>query len=92
MASRGDWRQAFREDLRYITFLSKGELGVKYIIIGNGAAGMAAAEAVRDRDGDGEIVIYTDEDRFHYSRPRIIEYLGGSIDADKLTIRKEDYY
>lgn len=65
---------------------------MKYIILGNGAAGMAAAEAVRDRDGNGEIVIYTDEDRFHYSRPRIIEYLGGSIDAEKLTIRKEDYY
>jgi nitrite reductase (NADH) large subunit len=65
---------------------------MKYCIIGNGAAGMAAAEAVRDRDADGEIVIYTDEDRFHYSRPRIIEYLGGSIDPEKLTIRNENYY
>ncbi len=65
---------------------------MKYVIIGNGAAGMAAAEAVRDSDVDGEIVIYTDEDRLHYSRPRIIEYLGGSIDAEKLTIRNEEYY
>jgi nitrite reductase (NADH) large subunit len=65
---------------------------MRYIIIGNGAAGMAAAEAIRDRDEAAEIVIYTDEDRFHYSRPRIIEYLGGAIDADKLTIRSGDYY
>jgi nitrite reductase (NADH) large subunit len=65
---------------------------MRYIIIGNGAAGMAAAEAIRDRDEAREIAIYTDEDRFHYSRPRIIEYLGGAIDADKLTIRSGDYY
>ncbi|MCX7027438.1 MAG: hypothetical protein NT061_08150 [Spirochaetes bacterium] len=64
---------------------------MKYIVVGNGAAGMAAAEAIRDRDGAGEIVIYTDEDRYHYSRPRIIEYLGGSIDAGKLTIRNGEY-
>jgi len=65
---------------------------VKYIIIGNGAAGMAAAEAVRARDTEGEVTIYTDENRFHYSRPRIIEYLGGGLEASKLTIRGEDFY
>ena len=65
---------------------------MKYIIIGNGAAGMAAAEAVRARDTEGEVTIYTDENRFHYSRPRIIEYLGGGLEASKLTIRGEDFY
>jgi nitrite reductase (NADH) large subunit len=65
---------------------------MRYIIIGNGAAGMAAAEAIRDRDAAGEIIIYTDEDRFHYSRPRIVEYLGGTLSADQLTIRNGDYY
>ncbi len=65
---------------------------MKYIIIGNGAAGMGAAEAIRARDTEGELTIYTDENRFHYSRPRIIEYLGGGIDASKLTIRGEDFY
>jgi len=65
---------------------------MKVIIIGNGAAGMAAAEAVRERDADCEISIYSDEDRFHYSRPRIIEYLGGSVQADTLTIRAAEFY
>lgn len=65
---------------------------MKVIIIGNGAAGMAAAEAIRERDADCEITMYSDEDRFHYSRPRIIEYLGGSVQADKLTIRGAEYY
>ena len=65
---------------------------MKVIIIGNGAAGMAAAEAIRERDADCEISIYSDENRFHYSRPRIIEYLGGSVQADRLTIRAAEFY
>lgn len=65
---------------------------MKYIIIGNGAAGMGAAEAIRARDAEGDLTIYTDENRFHYSRPRIIEYLGGGVEVSKLTIRGEDFY
>jgi nitrite reductase (NADH) large subunit len=65
---------------------------LKIIIIGNGAAGMAAAEAVRERDADSKIIIYSAENRFHYSRPRIIEFLGGSVPADTLTIRPAGYY
>ncbi|HWR11931.1 MAG TPA: FAD-dependent oxidoreductase [Rectinemataceae bacterium] len=65
---------------------------MKYIIIGNGAAGMAAAEAIRDKDPEGEIVIYTSEDRYHYSRPRIIEYLNGTLPGEKLTIRGKEFY
>ena len=65
---------------------------MKYIIIGNGAAGMAAAESIRERDTEGEIVIYSSEDRYHYSRPRIIEYLSGSLSDEKLTIRGKEFY
>lgn len=65
---------------------------MKYIIIGNGAAGMAAAEAIRDKDPEGEVVIYTNEDRYNYSRPRIIEYLNGTFPGEKLTIRGKEFY
>lgn len=65
---------------------------MKYIIIGNGAAGIAAAEAIRSKDASSDLVIYTDEKRFHYSRPRIVEYLAGSVEAAKLTIRGEEFY
>ncbi|MBP7791945.1 MAG: NAD(P)/FAD-dependent oxidoreductase [Candidatus Goldbacteria bacterium] len=65
---------------------------MKIIIIGNGVAGISAAEAIRNRDKNAEIVIYSDEKYYHYSRPRIIEYLSGRVDADRITIKKENFY
>lgn len=65
---------------------------MKYIIVGNGVAGMAAAEAIRERDAAGEIDIYTEEEYYHYSRPRIIEYLGGRATPEKIVIRGPEYY
>ncbi len=65
---------------------------MKYIIVGNGAAGMAAAEAIRERDAAGLIHIYTEEDYYHYSRPRVIEYLGGLATPEKIVIRGPEYY
>ena len=65
---------------------------MKYIIVGNGVAGMAAAEAIRGRDAAGQIHIYTEENYYHYSRPRVIEYLGGLATSDKIAIRGPEYY
>ncbi|MCE1195906.1 FAD-dependent oxidoreductase [bacterium] len=65
---------------------------MKYIIVGNGVAGMAAAEAIRGRDAAGGIHIYTEEEYYHYSRPRVIEYLGGLATPDKIVIRGPEYY
>lgn len=65
---------------------------MKYIIVGNGVAGMAAAEAIRERDAAGQIHIYTEENYYHYSRPRVIEYLGGSATSEKIVIRGPEYY
>lgn len=65
---------------------------MKIVIVGNGVAGMTAAEAIRERDTACEIVMYSDEARFHYSRPRIIEYLSGKVGADKLIICNADFY
>lgn len=65
---------------------------MKYIIVGNGVAGMAAAEAIRERDAAGQVHIYTEENYYHYSRPRVIEYLGGSATSEKIVIRGPEYY
>jgi nitrite reductase (NADH) large subunit len=65
---------------------------MKYIIVGNGASGMAAAEAIRGRDAAASIHIYTEEPHFHYSRPRVIEYLGGLATSEKIAIRGPEYY
>jgi len=65
---------------------------MKIIIIGNGVAGISAAETIRNKDKNAELVIYTDEKYYHYSRPRVIEYLSGKVTVDKIIIRKEDFY
>jgi nitrite reductase (NADH) large subunit len=65
---------------------------MKYIIVGNGVAGMAAAEAIRERDASAVIHIYSEENYFHYSRPRVIEYLGGLAAPEKIIIRGPEYY
>lgn len=65
---------------------------MKVVIIGNGAAGIAAAEAARKADASSEITIITDEKYPHYSRPRVIEYLAGKADTAAITIKKTDWY
>lgn len=42
-----------------------------YLILGGGAAGVAAAEAIRERDATGRVTIVTDEDVAPYNRPML---------------------
>ena len=44
---------------------------MKYVIIGNSAAGIAAAEGIRSADKTGEITIVSDEKYHTYGRPLI---------------------
>jgi 3-phenylpropionate/trans-cinnamate dioxygenase ferredoxin reductase component len=42
---------------------------VKYLLVGGGVAGAAAAEAIRERDRDGELLLITQESTRPYHRP-----------------------
>jgi 3-phenylpropionate/trans-cinnamate dioxygenase ferredoxin reductase subunit len=42
---------------------------VKYLLVGGGVAGAAAAEAIRERDRDGELLLITQESTRPYRRP-----------------------
>src|SRR5882757_1459352 len=42
---------------------------VKYLLIGGGVASSAAAEAIRQRDAEGEVLLITQESTRPYSRP-----------------------
>lgn len=64
----------------------------KYLIIGNSAGGIAAAEAIREIDGEGAIAIVSDEPYFAYSRPLISEYLAGERSLDSMLLRPVDFY
>ncbi len=65
---------------------------MKIIIVGNGVAGISAAEAIRNKNKEVEIVMYSDEKYYHYSRPRVIEYLSGKINAEKIIIKNKEFY
>jgi nitrite reductase (NADH) large subunit len=55
-----------------------------YLIIGSGPSGIAAAEAIRLQDPDGEIVIIGDEPQGYYSRPGLAYYLTGELAEENL--------
>ena len=65
---------------------------MKHVIIGNGIAGVSAAEAIRLLDSTADITIIGDEAFPPYSRPMISHVLAGSQPHDKLPIRSENFY
>ena len=65
---------------------------MRYVIIGNGIAGVSAAEAIRELDRDGDLIMLGDETEVPYSRPMISNVLEGSQAPEKLPIRSERLY
>ncbi len=65
---------------------------MKYLIIGNGVAGVEAALSIRKNDPEGEITIVTASPYHYYYRPKLIDYLAGEITVEKFTLYKEDFY
>lgn len=65
---------------------------MKYVIIGNSAAGIAAIEGIRSTDESGEIVLVSDEPHFTYGRPLISYYLMGATDPEHMRYRPADFY
>jgi NAD(P)H-nitrite reductase large subunit len=64
----------------------------KYLIIGNSAGGIGAAEAIRELDATGSLAIVSDEAFPAYSRPLISEYLAGETSIQKMLYRPEGFY
>ncbi len=64
----------------------------KYLIIGNSAGGIGAAEAIRGVDKNGTMVIVSDEPYPTYSRPLISEYLAKICSLEKMLFRPADFY
>lgn len=63
-----------------------------YIILGNGAAGVNAAEAIRGRNENCEIIIISNEPVLGYNRPMLTKALSKKMDPAKIAIYKEDWY
>jgi nitrite reductase (NADH) large subunit len=64
----------------------------RYVIVGNGAAGTTAAEAIRKLDREGAITMVTDEGMAFYWRIRLNEFIAGEIQEKELLAKKEAWY
>lgn len=53
---------------------------MRYVIIGNSAAGNAAARKIIERDPSGEVVLFSDEPHQTYNRPLIPNRIDESVD------------
>ena len=65
---------------------------MNYVIIGNGIAGVSAAESIRQFDPEGSMIIIGDETELPYYRPMISLVLEGTILSEKLPVRDQNFY
>ncbi len=65
---------------------------IDYIIIGNSAAGLAAAEGIRELDKRGKVMILSEEDFLNYSKPLITYLLEGVVSLDKIYFKDKKFY
>jgi 3-phenylpropionate/trans-cinnamate dioxygenase ferredoxin reductase subunit len=64
-----------------------------FVIIGGGLAGAKAAEALRDNDFDGHVILFAEEQHLPYERPPLSkEYLAGKKSLSDFTVHNSDWY
>ena len=65
---------------------------MQIIIIGDGAAGNAAAQKIRSLDKDVKVTMISSEATSYYSRPRLPEFICGKTPEEKLIIHQSTWY
>jgi len=64
-----------------------------FAILGAGAAGYAAAQALREEGFRGRVLLITREDRAPYDRPNLSkDYLQGHAEPEWMPLRPEEFY
>jgi NADPH-dependent 2,4-dienoyl-CoA reductase/sulfur reductase-like enzyme/nitrite reductase/ring-hydroxylating ferredoxin subunit len=64
-----------------------------FVILGGGAAGYAAAQALREDGFKGRVLMITREDRTPYDRPNLSkDYLQGHAEPEWMPLRAEEFY
>lgn len=64
----------------------------RYVIVGNSAGGIGAAEAIRQIDRLGEITIISEEPYPAYSRPMISKYVAREVTFEAMRYRPATFY
>ena len=57
---------------------------ISYAIVGNGVAGLRAAELIRKNDRYEKITLLSDEPYPFYYRPQLADFIGGSAKESSL--------
>ena len=65
---------------------------MKVVIVGNNVAGTTLAKALRDADANVEIELLTEESMQYYPRPRLIDYLSGTVQEKDMPFYPMDWY
>lgn len=63
-----------------------------FLILGNGAAGLSAAEAIRERNSTCSVVMATDEEYLPYSRPMLTKSMLDEMPGQELFIHPSSWY
>ena len=62
------------------------------LIIGNSAAGIAAAEAIKERDKESSITVISDEESLPYFRYMISDYLSGKVTQEQIRYKSGEFF
>lgn len=62
------------------------------IIIGNGAAGIAAVQAIRQHDKECAITVLTAESHPYFYKPRLAELIAKTVTEQQIIVYKEEWY
>lgn len=65
---------------------------MRYLIIGNSAAGIFAGETIRGLDPDGQITMISNENCLPYSRCLTSYFLGKELPEEMMYIRDKNFY
>lgn len=64
-----------------------------FVIIGGGLAGAKAAEALRSKGFDGQVVLFGAEERLPYERPPLSkEFMAGKKTVEEFTVQPQSWY
>lgn len=65
---------------------------MRVVIVGNNVAGTTLAKAVRDADASVEIHIHTNESVPYYARPKLIDFIAGTVDDNRMLFYPLEWY
>lgn len=63
-----------------------------YVIVGNGIAGLSAAETIRKKDKKGKITLISKESYLTYYRVKLSHYISKTFNDKELFVHNEEWY